>query len=161
MWLSSVFPVDPVRRAGVVAILVPLLLAAVLSGCGGDERLQIRIGQATAEVELAITEAARRQGLMGRRSLGPDQGMLLIWERPRMVEIWMLNMEISLDVGFFDRRGVLLDWRTLEPDGGREIYASPAPARYVLEMNKGWFARHRLRPGDRLQIPDDSAYRLN
>lgn len=131
-----------------------LLLFLLLPGCSGDGLVGIRVGNSTARVELSITPEARREGLMGRTSLGADEGLLMVFPQEQTIEIWMLNMRIPLDVAFFDRDGVLLEWSSMEPDGGRRIYASPRPARYVLEMNRGWFGRHRLQPGARLQIAD-------
>jgi len=130
-----------------------LLLFLLLSGCGQEALIDIQVEQAAARVELASTGDARRQGLMGRRSLGRDRGMLMVFPRERTVQIWMLNMEMPIDVGFFDRHGRLLDWSSMEPDGGNRIYGSPAPALYALEMNKGWFKRHRLQAGAQLRLP--------
>ena len=130
-----------------------LLFVLLLPGCGQDERIEIQVGQVSARVELASTGDARRQGLMGRRSLGQDQGMLMVFPHERTIQIWMLNMEMPIDIGFFDHNGVLLDWRSMEPDGGKRIYASPAPALYALEMNQGWFNRHGLQLGAYLHLP--------
>ena len=133
------------------AVLALSLL--LLSGCGRDDGIEIRVGPAVAWVEVAATGESRRQGLMGRRALKPDQGLLMAFPRAQRIQLWMLNMEMPLDVGFFDRQGVLLGWRTMEPDGGRQIHTAPAPSLYALEMNKGWFAAHGLVPGARLQLP--------
>ncbi len=59
----------------------------------------------------------------------------------------------SLDVGFFDTAGVLLNIVSMEPDGGETIYHSSASALYALEMNRGWFERKGIRPGAHLQLP--------
>ncbi|HHH39420.1 MAG TPA: DUF192 domain-containing protein [Sedimenticola sp.] len=104
-------------------------------------------------MELAATPEARRNGLMHRQALPPDQGMLLAYPRERVLKMWMLNTFIPLDVGFFDSGGRLVNRLSMEPDGGRRIYASAAPARYALEMNRGWFDRHRIAPGARLVLP--------
>jgi len=130
-----------------------LLLFLLLQGCGRDDWIEIQVGQTSARVELASTGDARRQGLMGRRSLGRNQGVLMVFPRERTIQIWMLNMEMPIDVGFFDHNRLLLDWATMEPDGGKRIYASPAPALYALEMNKGWFDRHGLQLGAYLHLP--------
>lgn len=131
-----------------------LLFFLLLSGCGREQLIDIQVGPASARVELASTADARRQGLMGRRSLGRDQGMLLVFPYEKTVQIWMLNMEMPIDVGFFDRHGRLLDWSSMQPDGGNRIYGSPAPALYTLEMNRGWFKRHGLQTGAQLRLPE-------
>ncbi len=90
---------------------------------------------------------------MQRPSLAADEGMLLVFPRALVLEMWMLNTLIPLDVGFFDRQGRLINWLSMEPDGGRRIHTSSAPARYALEMNQGWFTRHHIRAGARLVLP--------
>jgi hypothetical protein len=134
-------------------ILLPLLLAA----CGERDLLSIQVGEAAAEVEVARTPEQRMQGLMGRRELAPDQGMLLVFPEEKILQLWMLNTEIPLDVGFFDADGVLLHHLGMFPDGGRKIYSSDAPAVYALEMNLGWFERRNLQVGARLHLPSPIA----
>ncbi|MCB1759597.1 MAG: DUF192 domain-containing protein [Gammaproteobacteria bacterium] len=125
----------------------------MLVACGERNRLPIRVGAVAAEVEVARTPEQRMQGLMGRRELPPDQGMLLVFPQQKVLQLWMLNTEIALDVGFFDADGVLIQQIGMLPDGGRRIHSSSAPARYALEMNLGWFKRQGLEPGARLHLP--------
>lgn len=133
----------------------PLLLLALwlLAACDYHQRIKIGVGQARAMVELANTLEQRRQGLMGRTELGPDQGMLLVFPTPDVLRIWMLNTPIPLDVGFFDADGRLINSVSMWPDGGRRIHASQGPALYALEMNLGWFARQGISAGDQLKLP--------
>lgn len=138
------------RIRSVTFILVCMLMTAPHAG---EDRIAIRVGGVTAWVEVAVSDHARRQGLMYRQALAKDQGMLLVFPREQPVQIWMLNVPIPLDVGFFDDQGILLNWLTMQPDGGREIHRSSAPARYALEMNAGWFRRNGLVSGARLELP--------
>lgn len=129
-----------------------LLLAASLWGCQ-DSRLEVvQVGDVQAIVEVAVSEEQRQRGLMFRRWLGQDEGLLMVFPQPQEVSLWMLNTRIPLDVGFFDRRGVLTAVMQMQPDGGNRLYHSPPATRYALEMNQGWFQRHRLQPGDLLQL---------
>ena len=130
-----------------------LCLVCWLAACDDSERLHIRVGDSEALVEIANTPDARRQGLMHRRQLGENEGMLFVFPGERVLQMWMLNTLIPLDAGFFDADGVLLNHLTMQPDGGRRIHRSAAPARYVLEMNSGWFRRAGIEPGAKLQLP--------
>jgi uncharacterized protein len=112
-----------------------------------------RVGNAELQVTLARDDAARRQGLMGRISMGQNEGMLLVYPTEQIIYLWMLNTHLPLDAGFFDRNMVLTGVVTMYPDGGRKIHASPGPAIYALEMNQGWFARHGIQAGARLFLP--------
>ncbi|MCP4284193.1 MAG: DUF192 domain-containing protein [Gammaproteobacteria bacterium] len=133
--------------------LLVLVGICLLSGCDGRERVAIEVGQVHVLAELANTPKQRRQGLMGRTELGRDQGMLMVFPSPVSLDIWMLNTNIPLDVGFFDDQGRLVNHRSMLPDGGKQIYTSLRPSVYALEVNMGWFERHGLKPGARLKLP--------
>lgn len=133
--------------------LLLLIGLGPLSGCDDRPRIEIAVGEAGAMVELASNPEQRRQGLMGRTRLGPDQGMLMVYPAPAILDIWMLNTAIPLDVGFFDAQGTLVNTISMWPDGGKRIHTSLQPSVYALEMNMGWFERHGLGPGVKLTLP--------
>ena len=135
-------------RVLLLVCLCPLLTSA----CARQGLVDIRVGGVGARVELAVTDEHRRRGLMQRQSLAADEGLLMVFPETQVVQLWMLNVPIPLDVGFFDDSGALLHTLSMQPDGGRRIYRSSAPARYALEMNSGWFDRHGIGPGARLEI---------
>ena len=125
----------------------------LLTACSEVDRVGIQVDDINARVELIYTSEARRKGLMRRQQLDRDEGMLFVFPREKVLEMWMLNVQIPLDVGFFDRNGRLLGWRSMGVDGGTAIYASTAPALYALEMNQGWFERYPIAPGAQLRLP--------
>jgi uncharacterized protein len=101
-------------------------------------------------VEVMRTEGDRARGLMHRRSLPQDQGMLFDFERDQNVSMWMKNTYISLDMVFIlaDGRIHRIEQRT-EPESERAI-AAGVPVRAVLELNAGVAARLNLKPGDHI-----------
>ncbi len=117
------------------------------------ERLEVQVGDVPAKVEVARTPEARSRGLMHREKLGSDEGMLMVMPGPRVIRMWMRNTLIPLDVGFFDPEGRLIEFLSMDPDGGRRIHSSSEPALYALEMNRGWFESKGLEPGARLRLP--------
>ena len=133
--------------------LTPFIL--LLMACSEVERVGINVDSIGARVELAYTPEGRRLGLMGRQQLGTNEGMLFVFPQEKVLEMWMLNVQIPLDVGFFDRNGRLLGWHSMGVDGGTAIYASFAPALYALEMNQGWFERHGVKTDDRVEGIED------
>ncbi len=139
------------ERIGTIFVTWVLLLSVY--ACTGDNLIEIRVENAVAMVEVAADDDARRRGLMNRKWLAEDRGLLMVFPVERPVQIWMLNVHIPLDVGFFDESGILINRLSMLPDGGREIHRSGAPARYALEMNMGWFERMGLEPGDHLRLP--------
>lgn len=91
---------------------------------------------------------------MYRQRLEKDQGLLMVFEEPQQVSLWMLNTSIPLDVGYFGQQGKLLATTQMLPDGGKQLHHSPPETLYVLEMNCGWFNRYGLKPGSRLTLPE-------
>lgn len=137
-----------------------LIIAAALAVgpttvTAAGERVGVRVGAAVFSVELADTDEARHRGLMFRRSLPPDQGMLFT-QAPGRAEFWMKNTWIPLDLLFFDTDGTLLQVLP-EVQPCRQpvcpVYPSDSAAvAYILEVNGGEAARRAIRVGDALRF---------
>jgi len=131
-----------------------LFLLGMVMGCQDESRkVVVLVNNISAHVEFAATETTRQQGLMHRKHLGKDEGMLMAFPQSQEISLWMLNTPLPLDVGFFDAKGRLFQVITMLPDGGKQIHKSRQPGRYALEMNQGWFARHGLKLGAKLSVP--------
>ena len=108
---------------------------------------------AAARVEIASTPEARERGLMFRDFLPPDQGMLFVYPTDRPLGFWMKNCRVPLSAAFMDRDGRILNIEEMAPgtgipDDDLPRYRSVGEARFVLEMEPGWFARKGIRAGD-------------
>ena len=90
---------------------------------------------------------------MFREELPEDRGMLFVFPDERVLEFWMRNTEIPLSIAFADASGRIVRIADMEPLSDAPV-SSGAPARYALEVNRGWFARAR-RP-ERRRAPRDS-----
>ncbi len=108
--------------------------------------------------EVAATAAAREQGLMFRRSLALNAGMLFDFERPaEKVCMWMKNTLIPLSVAFMDNDGVILNIEDMQPQTEDNHCSAPnKKVRYALEMDLGWFAQKHMAPGDRIKSAPNS-----
>lgn len=104
-------------------------------------------------VEVMRTPETRARGLMFRRSMPEDVGMLFDFERDQMVAMWMKNTYLPLDMLFIfaDGRIHRIEART-EPESERTI-SSGVAVRSVLEINAGVAAKLGLKPGDRVIHP--------
>jgi len=104
-------------------------------------------------VELAATPAQMEQGLMFRRSLAPDGGMLFDYRTPSMAMMWMKNTLIPLDMLFVDAEGRIVNIHERAVPGSLATISAAAPVRAVIELNGGTAARLGIRPGDRVIFP--------
>ncbi|MBH3355968.1 DUF192 domain-containing protein [Stutzerimonas stutzeri] len=130
-----------------VALSLSLLLFVACAQA--QEPLRLRIQGHELHAEYAQTVAQRERGLMGRRELAVDSGMLFRFDEVRRHCLWMKDTPLPLSAAFFDEAGLLVDVIELEPFS-TEIRCSKRPARYALEMNQGWFAEREIGPGARL-----------
>ena len=104
-------------------------------------------------VEVAMTPEQMMQGLMFRRTLAPNAGMLFIYQQPEMAEMWMKNTLIPLDMLFVDAEGKIVNIHQRAVPGSLELIGSAAPVRAVIELNGGTTARLGIKPGDRILYP--------
>ena len=136
---------------GVAVLAVALAFAADLT--------PMTVGPATFQVEMARTVEERQRGLMFRRELPRNQGMLFV-QPPGPAVFWMKNTYLPLDLLYFDADGKLLEIKADTPPCMMPtcpIYPSAtATVRYILEINAGEAAQRGVRVGDRLRLDGDS-----
>lgn len=123
------------------------LAASLACAHGGLPTTTIRVGAEHLTVEVADDPLERARGLMYRDKLGADAGMIFVYpdEAPR--QFWMKDTRIPLSIAFLDAQGVVVSVSEMLP---LDLNTTPSngPAMYALEMNRGWFAAHGVRPGD-------------
>ncbi len=108
-------------------------------------------------VEVADTDSLRQQGLMYRKSLAKDEGMLFIFSDEQPLSFWMKNTFIHLTIAYFNKNKILIDLKDMPPFGKKQgdppTYRSARPAMYALEMNVGWFKTNKIGLGSKLSLP--------
>lgn len=132
------------------------LLAVLLLGTWGLAAtaaepgiVRLEAGGHRITAELAMTPAARERGLMHRDALPDDHGMLFVHAEPERICMWMKDTPIPLAVAFLDGQGVIINIAEMRPLS-LDTHCAERPARYALEMTRGWFARRGLSPGMRI-----------
>src|SRR5918994_77770 len=95
-------------------------------------------------------EPARSQGLMHRRILPENRGMLFVFADVSRHAMWMMNTHIPLSVAFLDERGVIVNIADMKPHT-QDTHPAAQPAKYALEMNRGWFEKRGIPPGARIE----------
>jgi uncharacterized protein len=112
--------------------------------------ITLSVGGHVLTAEVASAEPERSQGLMHRRMLPENRGMLFIFPQIAHHAMWMVNTYIPLSVAFLDADGVIINIADMTPHT-RDAHPAARPARYALETNRGWFARHGIKPGAKVE----------
>lgn len=108
--------------------------------------MELQAGFHRIEAEVANTPQARVQGLMQRRAMAPQRGMLFVFPESARHCMWMKNTLLPLSVAFLDEAGRIINVADMQP-GSEENHCAAQPARYALEMNLGWFRQRQLEAG--------------
>ena len=131
-----------------------LLLSLFAGGPGRAQPIRERIaittdtGSHPFDAELVRATADLEKGLMFRRSMADDHGMLFDFKAPRNVMMWMKNTYIALDMVFIDSKGRVVSVAENTVPMSEAIISSGAPALGVLEINAGVARKIDLKPGD-------------
>ena len=153
--------------------LIPIAAAAVIIGVVGmltipiDSKLEsvelpigtIKIDDIVLEVQIADTEPRRVRGLMFQDQLPFDQGMIFVFSEPGIHSMWMLNMQFSLDMIWFDENGSIVHIEQNVPPckTATEIMACQSivpsgEAIYILEVTSGFIKEFNITKDSKLSI---------
>ena len=113
------------------------------------QRIPLTAGIYQIDTQLAVTPAQHAIGLMYRKEMDQHEGMLFVFPTPSKQCFWMKNTLIPLTAAFLADDGMILNLEDMKPQS-EESHCAIKPVRYVLEMNKGWFAKKGLKPGMKL-----------
>ena len=114
--------------------------------------IRLNAGIHNIQAEVAQTPDQRATGLMFRKEMGANEGMLFVFEEPAVQCFWMRNTLIPLSAAFVGDDGSvanIADMKALS----EQSHCSNKPVRFVLEMNQGWFAKRGIGPGAVLSGP--------
>jgi uncharacterized membrane protein (UPF0127 family) len=132
------------------------LAAALLACCAFAQepqtnlpRVKINAGMHIIDAQVAASPDQRMTGLMFRKEMPANEGMLFVFEQPSQQCFWMKNTLLPLSVAFVADDGTIVNIDEMQPQT-LDSHCSTRPVRYVLEMNKGWFARKGIKAGARL-----------
>jgi uncharacterized membrane protein (UPF0127 family) len=114
----------------------------------GLPTVELRVKDARIFAEVVSQPEDRALGLMYRRSLAPDSGMLFVFGSSEFQRFWMKNTLIPLSIAFITRDSLISDILEMAPLDTTTPYVSSRAVRYALEMNSGWFQTKGIKPGD-------------
>ena len=153
--------------------LIPISIAAVIVGVVGllsipqDSKLEsvefprgtIKVDDVPLEVQIADTEPRRVRGLMFQDQLPYDQGMIFVFDKPGLYSLWMLNMQFSLDMMWFDENGKMVHIEKNVPPCKTALEITTCQsvvpegeALYVLEVTSGFVDQNNITEDSVLSI---------
>jgi uncharacterized membrane protein (UPF0127 family) len=143
------------RRTAPIPVFCFILL---LSACQqksaesafGLRTADLKISNVPLTAEIADTRQASENGLMFRDSLPEGSGMLFVFDSPRKASFWMRNTKIPLSIAFIDSAGNILEIKSMYPLDETLVPSRSDQVAYALEVNQGWFDRHRISTGAKI-----------
>lgn len=147
-----------------LSLVAACLLAGAFTACGDkseaaqapktvNDFFEIKIGAQKVKMQIAVLPDEVQRGLMFRKSLGRDEGMLFVFMRPQPMSFWMRNTTVPLDIGYIGRDGVLREIYPLYPLDEKAVPSRARDLQFALEVNQGWFKDRGVKPGDKLDLP--------
>ena len=135
------------------------LVALLSSACAADNdaKPMLRIGTHVFKVEIAATPDQRQQGLMGRKQLADNSGMLFVFDYPGRHCFWMRNTPLPLSIAFIDDLGRIVNLADMQPYTDA-FHCPTAPVRYALEITHGGFTQRSIVPGIQVQGLNESQF---
>lgn len=133
--------------------LLPLIFALCFTQAIAQTampQMELTIHKHVLTAEVASNDADRMQGLMHRRMLPENRGMLFVFPNIAHHGMWMMNTYVPLSVAFINEAGAIINIEDMQPHT-RDSHSATAPARYALEMNLGWFRKRGIKPGMKIE----------
>ena len=128
-----------------------LLLILILSQSAVALEVHFKSVSKSLDVEVANSDTKRQQGLMYRKDLAKDRGMLFLWPQSNTKCMWMKNTSLPLSVAYLSNDGVIQEIYNMVPFSEDSVcYANST--RIALEVNAGWFEENGIAVGDKLDF---------
>ena len=128
-----------------------LLLILILSQSAVALEVHFKSVSKSLDVEVANSDTKRRQGLMYRKDLAKDRGMLFLWPQSNTKCMWMKNTSLPLSVAYLSNDGVIQEIYNMIPFSEDSV-CSASSTRIALEVNAGWFEENGIAVGDKLDF---------
>lgn len=127
-----------------------LACGALLMSPAWPETVSLSIRNQSVQAEIAATEENRELGLMHRKQLCSDCGMLFVFKQAGRHGFWMKDTELPLAIAFISSDGSILNITEMEAHTTTEHFPQ-GDILYALEMNKAWFTRNDIAPGEKVR----------
>ncbi|WP_411881153.1 DUF192 domain-containing protein [Polaromonas sp. YR568] len=134
------------------ALLLPICASAQDAPQMNLQRVKLSAGMHLIDAQVAFTPEQRQTGLMFRKEMPQQEGMIFVFEQATQQCFWMKNTLLPLTAAFVADDGTIVNLADMKPQT-TDAHCSAQPVRYVLEMNKGWFVKKGIKAGSKLGGP--------
>jgi uncharacterized membrane protein (UPF0127 family) len=134
------------------ALSALLLVSGIRAAQDAPQQLRsipLTAGMHVIQAEVAASPQERAIGLMHRKSMPANNGMLFVFEEAQPQCFWMKNTLLPLSIAFLDDAGQVVNIADMKPLD-ESSHCSAKPVRFALEMNQGWFAKRGIKAGSKL-----------
>jgi uncharacterized protein len=146
--------------SSLLVLMIALGPALVPAGCNSRSTTQssglpvvsIQLGPKAYQCEIAADDRTRQQGLMNRKSMPEDHGMIFVFGYEQILYFWMRNTLIPLDIIYLNREGKVVAIRQMKPLDESSV-GSREPAQYAIELNAGQAGKCGIQEGDIVRLP--------
>ncbi len=114
------------------------------------QRVKLSAGMHIIDAQVATRPEQRQTGLMFRKEMPQQEGMIFVFEHPTQQCFWMKNTVLPLTAAFVADDGTIVNLADMKPQT-TDAHCSEKPVRYVLEMNQGWFSKRGIKAGMKLR----------
>ncbi len=109
--------------------------------------MKFQVGNQVVAAELARKPLELATGMMFRKEMAEDEGMIFALPFPQQAGFYMRNTTVPLTIAYIDPAGRILELHDLKPLDETPVYSRTGNILFVLEMKQGWFSRHGVLPG--------------
>jgi uncharacterized membrane protein (UPF0127 family) len=113
--------------------------------------VKLTLGSFELDSEIASSERQMAMGMMFRKEMAENEGMLFVFPFPHKASFYMRNTYLPLSCAYIDADGVILEIHDMKPLEEKPITAATDQIQYVLETTQGWFDRHQITIGTTVQ----------
>lgn len=109
--------------------------------------VRLWIGAEQMDAEMCVTPREEQTGMMFRKSMGTNDGMIFNLGYSQQAAFWMKNCYVPLSVAYINEDGVIQEIHPLQPQDTNNVASASNNIRFALETPQGWFDRHNIKPG--------------
>ncbi|RKX86734.1 MAG: DUF192 domain-containing protein [Spirochaetes bacterium] len=148
---------DVIQRKNIIKqlFIISAFVCILLTGCSEERKtVPITVGKDVYHIEIAVTREEQTEGLMHRKELKPDTGMIFVYKEDRKLSFWMKNTLVPLSIAFIAKDGTIKEIHHMKPESLTPVKSTHS-VRYALELPQGSYEKSETGIGDIIVLPSE------